>query len=42
LKSEQKQAYVNLLEELQGEYRCGDKTKAFAILCDVVAEILRE
>jgi hypothetical protein len=42
MKSEQKQAYVNLLEELSGEYQRGDKSKAFAILSDVVAENLRE
>jgi hypothetical protein len=42
LKPEQKKAYIGVLEELQAEYQRGDKNKAFAILCDVVAEILRE
>ena len=42
MKPQLKQNYIQLLEELQREYQHGNKNKAFAFLCDIVAEILRE
>ncbi|MGE5574538.1 MAG: hypothetical protein ACM3UL_00230 [Ignavibacteria bacterium] len=41
MKSQQKIACIGVLEELQTEYQRGNRNKAFAILCDIVAEILR-